>query len=171
MSINMRTISKTLLLILVASISPTTLAKSERGIFPNDIVYCTQDNLQDRSISIKEIKQILEKESPSYVRPNGAYLKYLGRIKNRHAAFNIVGSAFFHGTAQDESKRIFVFSSNWHYLGEYGDVADFPVSFCRNELLFPYNASYGYAMVFSNSRPPDQVQLNGVAYNFDDTKE
>lgn len=171
MSINMRTTSKTLLLILVASISPMTLARLESGIFPNDIVYCTQDNLQNRSISIKEIKQILERESPSYIRPNGAYLKYLGRIKNQHTAFNIVGSVFFHGTAQDESKRIFVFSSNWHYLGEYGDVADFPVSFCRNELLFPYNASYGYAIVFRDAHPPRRVQLNGVEYDFDDASK
>jgi hypothetical protein len=134
--------------------------------------YPNSDNHAKLLVPVSEGKMliILEKQAPQGLFPNDTKLKFIGTIHNKHVSYNVVFTSLIWGDAHRETSRIVIFSSDWQYLGNYGEIYSPPTEIRGGILYWPYSSELGNKIELTGLFPPKKIVLNGEIYYFDTEK-
>lgn len=129
--------------------------------------HATNHDVAHAGLTDEQILSLLEKQAPKGMFPKHTKLTFLGTVRGEHVTYHVVFTSLVWGQAQRETARLVIFSINWKYLGNYGEIYT-PPSIIRNGVLYwPYPAELGNKISLAGRNPPKKVVLNGEIYHFD----
>lgn len=118
-----------------------------------------------------KILNLLDKQAPKGMFPKNTKIMFLGTVRGKHASYNVIFTSLVWGQAQRETARLVIFSLNWKYLGNYGEIYTPPSLIQHGVLYWPYPAELGNKISLMGHSPPKKVVLNGEVYLFDTERQ
>lgn len=118
-----------------------------------------------------QILNLLERQAPKGMFPKNTKLTFLGTVTGKHVSYHVIFTSLVWGQAQRETARLVIFSCDWKYLGNYGEIYTPPSNIRNGVLYWPYPAELGNKISLAAYNPPRKVVLNGELYYFDTEKQ
>lgn len=111
------------------------------------------------------LKKKMRRKAPKGHFPYRAAYRVFPNICNSYACFSVVVAAYYNAD-REKMIRLAVFSENGKYLGAYSEVPKAPVSYREYVLYFPRSPE-GDRIIFSGTRPPEEIIIDGEDIAFE----